>query len=543
MSHTVSFARFVFACIACLVLRADAAPISVIDGKTKQSTIVGNAWEQDDSGLSAEGTGRFLYARQGLGEGDFTLRTRMTLARLDGSAAAFVFDGSHFGFDGRSGTMFLEGPLFSGQSLTKKAPIIAGKEFLFEVKRRGSLTTFLIDGKEMHRTNAWKSPIKRMGLRPWRNRMTVAEFTIDGNLIEPPKPPAPLFLSGFAGGKDGYHTYRIPALAVTKRGTVLAICEGRKNSWGDSGDIDLVMKRSTDDGKTWSELKLIWDDAENTCGNPCVVADQETGSIFLLSTWNRGDDHEGEIIAQTSNDTRRVFVLRSDDDGLTWSKPQQITDAVKKPNWTWYATGPGGGIQLENGEHEGRLVIPCDHIEAGTKKYFSHVIFSDDHGSTWQLGGRTPLDQVNECEVVELLDGAMMLNMRNYNRDKRARQTAISRDGGITWLEQTHDAALIEPICQAAILRHRWPSAQQPGVVLFSNPASTQGRVQMTLRASFDDGKTWPKSLLLYAGPSAYSDLATLRNGNIACLFEAGVDNIAESIVFTQTALDSLKAP
>jgi sialidase-1 len=110
-------------------------------------------------------------------------------------------------------------------------------------------------------------------------------------------------------------------------------------------------------------------------------------------------------------------------------------------------------------------------------------------------------------------------------------------------LEQTHDAALIEPICQAAILRHRWPSAQQPGVVLFSNPASTQGRVQMTLRASFDDGKTWPKSLLLYAGPSAYSDLATLGNGNIACLFEAGVDNIAESIVFTQTALDSLKAP
>jgi sialidase-1 len=145
--------------------------------------------------------------------------------------------------------------------------------------------------------------------------------------------------------------------------------------------------------------------------------------------------------------------------------------------------------------------------------------------------------------VVELLDGAMMLNMRNYNRDNRARQTAISRDGGISWSEQTHDAALIEPICQAAILRHRWPSAQQPGVVLFSNPASTQGRVQMTLRASFDDGKTWPKSLLLYAGPSAYSDLATLGNGNIACLFEAGVDNIAESIVFTQTALDSLKAP
>jgi sialidase-1 len=525
------------------MLQADAAPVSVLDGIAQQSTLVEKAWERDESGWNAEGTGRFLYARQGLGEGDFTIRARITLARLDGSAAAFVIESSHFGFDGRSGTMFLEGPLFAGQSLTKKAPITAGKDFLFEVKRRDNRTTFCIDGTEVHHTDAWKSSIKRIGLRPWRNHMTVAEFTLEGNLIEPPKPPAPLFLSGFAGGKDGYHTYRIPALAVTKRGTVLAICEGRKNSWGDSGDIDLVMKRSTDDGKTWSELKLIWDDAENTCGNPCLVVDQETGSIFLLSTWNRGDDHEGEIIAQKSNDTRRVFVLRSDDDGITWSKPEQITDAVKKPNWTWYATGPGSGIQLENGEHKGRLVIPCDHVEAGTKHYYSHIFYSDDHGSTWKLGGRTPEHQANKCEVVELSDGAMMLNMRNANREKRARQTAISRDGGLTWSEQTHDATLIEPICQAAILRHRWPSAQQPGVVLFSNPASTQSRVKMTLRASFDDGKTWPKSLLLYAGPSAYSDLATLPNGKIACLFEAGLDNIAESIVFTQTSLDSIKAP
>lgn len=525
------------------MLRADAAPISVLDANNKQSTVVGKAWERDDSGWNAEGTGRFLYARQGLGEGDFTIRARITLARLDGSAAAFVFESSHFGFDGRSGTMFVEGPLFAGQSLTKKAPITAGKEFLFEIKRRDNRTTFSIDGSEVHHTDAWKSSIKRIGLRPWRNHMTVAEFTLEGNLIEPPKPPTPLFLSGFAGGKDGYHTYRIPALAVTKRGTVLAICEGRKNSWGDSGDIDLVMKRSTDDGKTWSELKLIWDDAENTCGNPCVVADQETGSIFLLSTWNRGDDHEGEIIAQKSKDTRRVFVLRSDDDGITWSKPQQITNAVKMPNWTWYATGPGGGIQLENGEHKGRLVIPCDHIEAETKHYYSHVIYSDDHGSTWKLGGRTPEHQVNECEVVELSGGAMMLNMRNYNSAKRARQTAISRDGGLTWSDQQHDATLIEPICQAAVLRYRWQEGNTPGAMLFSNPASTQGRVNMTIRASLDEGKTWPTSHVLYPGPSGYSDLAKLRNGNIACLFEAGTDNIAESIVFTQSALDSLKAP
>lgn len=525
------------------MLWADAAPIVVVDATTNKSTTVGQAWESNQSGWSAEGTARFLYARHGLGAGDFTIRARITLARLDGSAAAFVFDGSHFGFDGRSGTMFLEGPLFAGQSINKKAPISAGKEFLFEVKRRGDLTIFLIDGQEQHRTEAWKTTLHRIGLRPWRNRMTVTDFVIEGNEIEPPKPPTPLFLSGFAGGKEGYHTYRIPALAVTKRGTVLAICEGRKNSWGDSGDIDLVMKRSTDHGKTWSEQQLLWDDAGNTCGNPCVVADQKTGSIFLLSTWNRGDDHEGEIIAQTSKDTRRVFVLRSDDDGLTWSKPQEITAAVKKPDWTWYATGPGGGIQMEQGKNQGRLIIPCDHIEAGTKHYYSHIIFSDDHGTTWQLGGRTPEHQVNECEVVELTDGDLMLNMRNYRRDNRSRQTAISRDGGRTWAEQTHDAKLIEPICQAAILRHRWPSSDQFGVIIFSNPASTQARVNMTLRASFDDGKTWAKSLPLYEGPSAYSDLATLGNGNIACLFEAGLENSAESIVFTQTALEALKNP
>lgn len=175
----------------------------------------------------------------------------------------------------------------------------------------------------------------------------------------------------------------------------------------------------------------------------CVVVDKETGTIFLLSTWNRGDDHEGAIIAGKSKDTRRVFVLQSTDDGLTWSKPRQLTDQVKKPDWTWYATGPGSGIQIEHGPHQGRLVIPCDHIEAETKRYFSHVIYSDDHGKTWQLGGSTPRDKVNECEAVELTNGRLMLNMRNYDRAQRARQTALSDDGGLTWRDQRHNPALI----------------------------------------------------------------------------------------------------
>jgi len=345
----------------------------------------------------------------------------------------------------------------------------------------------------------------------------------------------------FKGGDDGYHTYRIPALAVTHKGTLLAFCEGRKLSWNDSGDIDIVLKRSTDRGATWSTQQVVWDDGANTCGNPCVVVDKETGGIMLLGTWNRGDDHEGGIIARKSKDTRRVFVLRSTDDGVTWSKPEQITDSVKKPDWTWYATGPGSGIRMEHGPNKGRLVIPCDHIEAETKHYYSHVIYSDDHGKSWKLGGSTPQHQVNECQVVELAGGRLMLNMRNYNRAQRNRQTAISDDGGLTWRDQSHDPALIEPVCEAAIERLRWPADGQPGVILFSNPASTSARVRMTVRASFDDGKTWPRAKLLSEGPGGYSDLAVTGDGKFACLHEGGEKNLAEGIIFTPLSLDDLQ--
>lgn len=344
----------------------------------------------------------------------------------------------------------------------------------------------------------------------------------------------------YSAGTDGYDTYRIPALAVTSKGTVLAFCEGRKTSRSDTGNIDTVLKRSTDGGKTWSGQAVIWDDGGHTCGNPCVVVDGDTGTIWLLSTWNRGDDHERQIIAGTSKDTRRVFVSCSRDDGITWSKPKEITQETKKPGWTWYATGPGSGIQINRGPHKGRLVIPCDHIEASTKHYYSHVIYSDDHGKSWKLGGRTPRHQVNECEVVELAGGKLMLNMRNYDRSKKNRQVAVSGDGGLTWQAQRFDMTLIEPICQAAIERFRWPGDGKPGVILFSNPASRQGRVAMTVRASLDEGATWPLSRLLWKGGSAYSDLAVLPKGDIACLYEAWSKRSYGSIVFAAFPFTSL---
>lgn len=344
----------------------------------------------------------------------------------------------------------------------------------------------------------------------------------------------------FACGQNGYHTYRIPALAVTTNGTLLAFAEARKNSAGDAGKIDLVMRRSTDNAKTWTEQQIVWADGNNTCGNPSPVVDRDTGIIWLLMTWNRGDDHEKEIKDGTSVDTRRVFVTHSTDDGKSWCTPREITSDVKLTNWTWYATGPGHAIQIEQGTYRGRLVVPCDHAEAESKKSFSHIIYSDDHGTTWKLGGTTPESGVNECEVVELPGGKLLLNMRSHDREQKWRQVAVSEDGGFTWNEQHADKTLIEPRCQGAIERYGWAGTTNRSVILFSNPANTNKRVNLTVRASFDEGQTWPLARVLHAGPSAYSDLAVLANGQIACLYEAGATNAYESIVFRSLALDSL---
>lgn len=344
----------------------------------------------------------------------------------------------------------------------------------------------------------------------------------------------------FESGKEGYKTFRIPAIVTSSKGTLLAFAEGRKNGSSDTGDIDLVLKRSEDSGKTWSSLAVIWNDGDNVCGNPAPVVDKKSGNIYLLSTWNLGSDHEKQIINGTSKDTRRIFVLTSTDDGKSWSNAQEITSVVKKPDWTWYATGPCHGIQLEKGSHAGRLMIPCDHIESVTNKYFSHVIYSDDQGKTWQLGGTTPQDQVNECTVAELTDGSLMLNMRNYDRSQKARKIAISSDGGISWGAIFSDKSLPEPICQGSLLGISG-SGKTKSRLLFLNPADESKRQNMTLRLSFDNGSTWPKAKVLFVGPSAYADLTALSKGKIGCLYEAGLNNPYEGIYYREISLIELE--
>ena len=335
----------------------------------------------------------------------------------------------------------------------------------------------------------------------------------------------------YKNDEEGYKCFRIPALITTAKGAVLAFAEGRKNNCGDAGDIDLVIKRSDDGGKTWSKLQVVWNDSTNTCGNPAPVVDQKTGNILLLSTWNLGSDHEKDIINGSSKDTRRVFVLSSADDGRTWSPATEITKNVKKDNWTWYATGPGRGIQLSKGKHKGRLVIPSNHVEAGTKKNYSHVIFSDDRGSTWNLGGITQQDSVNESTVAELSNGRLMLNMRNASKS-RSRQIAISKNAGKTWSAIYPDTALIEPVCEGNLIHYKFPGKKE--CLLFSNPASTSSRTQMTIRISYDNGRTWPFKKIVFEGPSAYSCLTVLTNGNLGFLYEAGYQKPYEGIVFEE---------
>ena len=305
----------------------------------------------------------------------------------------------------------------------------------------------------------------------------------------------------FKNHKDGYNVFRIPTVIVTRSGKVLAFCEGRKNLF-DNGDIDLVMKTSTDNGKTWSTLKVVWDNDNNTCGNPAPVFDKVTGAVIIVATLN--------------ND--KVFVLRSPDEGSNWETPLDISAYVKLPDWKWYATGPVHAIQLEQPAYKNRLLVPCNHTVTGIDKHVSHIIYSDDNGKTWKLGGSVSAVNTDECTVAELANGNLLLNMRNADRVLPNRKISISNDGGSTWTTPTYDSILVEPVCQGSLLRYSF----SPDILLFSNPKHKKKRKNLTLSVSKDSGKTWAKQITIYAKKSAYNDIVALNNGNILCLFETG---------------------
>lgn len=345
------------------------------------------------------------------------------------------------------------------------------------------------------------------------------------------------------GDDPAYQLYHIPGLVVTARGSVLAWCEARKRAAGvsDWDDIRLLLRRSTDDGRTWSAPRSIAqiegpkrknpfalrmknvDPNDVTYNNPVLIADRD-GTVHMLFCL----------------EYERVFYQRSEDDGVTWGAPSEITasfDAFKKHYaWKVLATGPNHGIQLKNG----RLVVPVwlSTGEGGNahRPSVTATLFSDDAGHTWQAGEiAVPCTDTwinpNETVAVELADGRVMLNVRSESTAHR-RLVTTSPDGATNWSEPKFDEALLEPICMAGLVRYDHGGQQ---LLLFSNPHNLEGgrggepepgksraRKNLSVKISRDEGKTWPVNRLLEDGPSAYSDLAVTPAGTILCFYGAG---------------------
>jgi len=344
----------------------------------------------------------------------------------------------------------------------------------------------------------------------------------------------------FKAGTDGYHTFRIPAVVRAKNGDLLAFAEGRKRGVSDHGDIDIVLKRSSDNGQSWGAVQLVQDESEHPAakvwiGNPTPVVDKmdpaRPGRIWLVFTRSNA----------------QMFVSSSDDNGQSWSARRDITQSAGNESWGWYAAGPVHAIQLERGPHAGRLVVPCDHRAVAKESWGSHLVYSDDHGATWKLGAADthaaadPLHP-NECVAVELVDGRVYVNAREHNgSDPASRVVATSSDGG-----QTFDApfaaepSITSPVCQNSLIRF---AAADRGdghnVLIYAGPGHHKERRDLTILVSFDEAKTWGRKTVIHSGPVAYCDLIKLDDKRIGVLYEAGKKLYGE-IVFATIGLEDL---
>lgn len=360
----------------------------------------------------------------------------------------------------------------------------------------------------------------------------------------------------FTAGSEGYASYRIPGLVMTGRGTLLAYAEARRTGQGDWDQIDIVLKRSTDGGRTWDSqrrIATVSDARRNpaaereraanpvsgdgvTYNNPVAIVDRRPGVVHFLFCLEYA----------------RCFYMKSIDDGRTFSAPVEITGAFEGfravYDWRVIATGPGHGIQLRNG----RLVVPV-WLSTSAGKSAHHpsnngVIYSDDGGQSWRAGefaGRsseTLLDP-SEAAILELADGRVVFNSRSESKAHR-RMVSYSRDGATGWTAPEFHQQLTEPICMASLTR--LSGGRRPNRILFANPASLAAakppaepgrsrlRRNLTVRLSYDEGVTWPVSRTIEPDWSGYSDLATGADGTIHCLYEAvkpGAD------LFRQTTL------
>jgi sialidase-1 len=356
----------------------------------------------------------------------------------------------------------------------------------------------------------------------------------------------------FVSGEEGHKSYRIPAIVSLSNGTLLAFCEGRVHSAGDFGDINIVLKTSSDGGNSWSALKTVVDYDKMQAGNPAPVVDlldpaYPDGRIFLF--YNTGNNHEGEV--RKGHGLREVWYISSTDGGNSWSDPVNITLQTHRPNqpavnaaysfsedWRSYANTPGHAMQLQTGVYKGRIFVAANHSAGDPQKQFedyqAHGFYSDDHGKSFKLSETISTPGGNEAIAAELSGGRLMLNARNQKGDIRSRIVALSSDGGVSWDSTYFDPQLPDPVCQGTILTIG--KKKKKNILAFCNAADTKRRDNLTLRISYDDGFSWSKAIPVDKGespeqsdPTAYSDIVQVNKKTIGVLYEK---NGYSSIVF-----------
>ena len=344
-----------------------------------------------------------------------------------------------------------------------------------------------------------------------------------------------LYTVPFKAGDAGYLIFRIPAIWAGPNKPLLAFAEGRVSKRKAAGNIDIVLRRSFDLGQTWEPLQVVADLGDDFCGNPCVVQDPTNGRLWLAFTRSPGAAVEEEIVAGTAPATQ-VWIVHSDDDGASWSKPLDISSVGRMPTWGWYGTGPGLGLFLGNAQ-KGRLLIPSYHTDGGV--YRTHCLYSDDHGVTWQLGD-VAAENTSEPQVVVMSDRSLLMNARTIAGKGEQRTLVESRDWGQTWQPAKDVTALVDNHCQGCLYRCYRSGTKDHYDLLFTQPGNrSRGEVHAWL--SEDDGKTWPFAQQLWRGPSAYTTMIRTHEGQVCLLMECGKKDPYEQIAFVKFSAEWLR--